>query len=85
MVSEAPCQFSNMISWTPLGLTLSPVIPWQNWEEGGRQEGEGAVRRRKKLSKAKKSQTSLGWWGLLAVGGGGGREFCQGGYISAVG
>ena len=30
------------------------MIPWQNWEEGGRQEGEGAVRRRKKLSKAEK-------------------------------
>lgn len=58
------------------------MIPWQNWEEGGRQEGEGAVRRRKKLSKAKKEPD---FFGVVGFVGGGGGEFCQGGYISAAG
>ena len=57
------------------------IMTWQNWEEGGRQEGEGAVRRRKKMSKAKKEPD---FFGVVGFGGGGG-EFCQGGYISAAG
>lgn len=60
------------------------MIPWQNWEEGGRQEGEGAVRRRKKLSKAEKEPDFFGVVGFVG-GWAGGAEFCQGGYISAAG